>query len=211
MYAQEAFREDRVDVLSDAIRDIRFAALVSTTSEGMFASHVPMEFRQDGESVYLQTHLARPNPHWRALGDGADTIAIFQGPQSYITPSWYASKKEHGKVVPTWAYIAVHAHGSARTVEDDSWLLRHLNAMTNANEISQSEPWKVDDAPERFIGSLSRGIVGVEMKVSRLEGSWKINQNKSEGDVAGTYEGLLQAGEDGRALAQALQERLLTE
>jgi transcriptional regulator len=206
MYRPEAFAEDRSDVLCGAMSDIQFAALVSTTSDGLHVTHVPMFVRQEDGVVTLEAHVARANPHWRMIADGAPSVAIFQGPHAYISPSWYASKAEHGKVVPTWAYIAVHAHGTLAPMSDDAWLRRHLEALTTVNEVVRETPWAVSDAPEPYIKTLSRGIVGLKLTVQQMSGSWKINQHKTDADRAGTAKGLMGAGEDGRTLAQALIE-----
>ena len=203
MYSPDAFKEDRTDVLLEAMQYIQFATLVTPNSESIEVTHVPLFAKRENDHIILESHIARANPHWKSTGA---TVAIFQGPQAYVTPSWYPSKQAHGKVVPTWAYIAVHAHGKLEAIEDDVWLRRHLNDLTDANETPRDAPWKVDDAPEPFIGSLSRGIVGLRLKVDRLEGKWKINQNKTDADVEGTRAGLAEnAGADGQALAEALQ------
>ncbi|WP_411890111.1 FMN-binding negative transcriptional regulator [Yoonia sp. SDW83-1] len=205
MYKPAAFAEDRPDVLARAMADIQLAALVTPSADGLVITHVPMVVRHLADQIVLETHVARANPHWRAEPVGP-SAAIFQGPQSYVSPSWYPSKQEHGKVVPTWAYIAVHAHGTMETCQDDDWLQQHLNALTDANERDRDAPWQVSDAPDRFIGSLSRGIVGLRLVIDRLEGSWKINQHKSDADQIGTEAGLRSAGPDGAALAAALAQ-----
>lgn len=206
MYRPDAFAENRRDVLLSAIADIQLAALVTPTAEGLHVTHVPMVTRADSDGIVLETHVARANPHWSAQPT-APSVAIFQGPQSYVSPSWYPSKQDHGKVVPTWVYIAVHAHGALEVRQDEPWLRRHLDALTDANEAGRPAPWQVSDAPEPFIGALSRGIVGLRLIVDRLEGSWKINQHKSEADRQGTEAGLRGAGPDGLALAAALADR----
>ncbi|MCB1494014.1 MAG: FMN-binding negative transcriptional regulator [Rhodobiaceae bacterium] len=208
MYIPQHFREDRPDVLKAAISDIRFAALVTPTADRIEVTHVPMVLREGEGTLTLECHLARANPHWKAVEDGVRSVAIFQGPHAYVSPSWYPSKTEHGKVVPTWVYIAVHAHGTLQAVHDDGWLRSHLDALTTANEASRPEPWQVTDAPETYIGTMSRGIVGVRLTVETLEGSWKLNQHKPEMDRAGTIDGLDGAGDAGRSLATALRARL---
>ncbi|EFL87694.1 FMN-binding negative transcriptional regulator [Ahrensia sp. R2A130] len=160
----------------------------------------------------LENHIARANPHWQstpALGgeDAPEAVVIFQGPQEYISPSFYPSKAEHGKIVPTWTYIAIHAHGHLRHTEDPAWLLRHLNEMTDEKEAPREKPWAVNDAPDRYIEARMRGIVGLEITVERLEGSWKLNQNKSEDDQAGTVAGLETASAMGAELAEAWRVR----
>lgn len=205
MYVPLPFREERRAVLTDAIRDIQFAALVTPTPDGILASHLPMVVRQDTTGLALHSHVARPNEHWRAAG--SRSLAIFQGPQTYVSPSWYESKRRHGKVVPTWAYIAVHAHGVLEAVEDDAWLSAHLDDLTQANERERPQPWAVTDAPADFIHTLSRAIVGLVLSVERLEGAWKLNQHRPEDDRLGAMAGL-DAGQssDGRAVAQAMRD-----
>lgn len=191
MYVPVQFREERNDVLIEAMRSIQLATLVTFSGGDYHASHVPMVLRQEGESLMLDMHVAKPNPHWTLASESrVPSIAIFQGPQAYVSPSWYPAKKEHGKVVPTWNYIAVHAHGTLEAVTDGEWLAAHLNDLTDHNERSREHPWKVSDAPEDYIRNLSRAIVGLRLHVERIEGSWKMIQHRSEGDRVGTIEGL---------------------
>jgi transcriptional regulator len=190
MYTPPQFREDRPDVLAAAIREIQLAAIATAGPSGMEVSHAPMVLKELADGFVLEAHLARANGHWRALGEGAPAVAIFQGPQAYVSPSWYPSKREHGKVVPTWNYVAVHAHGRLEVVTDPVWLRAHLDDLTEANEAGRAQPWAVSDAPDEFVSKLSVAIVGLRMKVERLEGSWKMIQHRPEGDRHGTIEGL---------------------
>lgn len=202
MYRPPHFVQDDIGVLASAIRDIQFAALVTPTPDGIQATHVPMVVHpgKTAAETVLETHVARPNPHWRAATD-APSLAIFQGPQAYVSPSWYPSKAEHGKVVPTWTYVTVHAHGRLEAIHDEAWLARHLDELTRQNEAGRDEPWEVTDAPPEFIGALSRGIVGLRLTLTRLEGAWKLNQHKTVADREGTARGLAQSGEMGARLA----------
>ncbi len=205
MYVPRQFREERPEVLADAVRDIGFAALVTPGPDGLHVSHVPMVLKEGEAGAWtLETHVARPNPHWNRAGAGA-SVAIFQGPQSYVSPSWYATKREHGKVVPTWNYIAVHAHGALEAVEDQGWLLAHLNDLTRANEAGREHPWEVADAPEDFVHGLTRAIVGLRLQVVRIEGAWKMIQHRSEGDRLGTIAGL-EAEPRGKGVARAMRD-----
>ncbi len=211
-YAREEARETRQSVLLDAARTIQLAALVTTTSDGYLkVSHLPLLVSEtpDG-SVRLNGHFARANDHWQIIERGdAVSVAIFQGPHTYLSPSNYATKQETGKVVPTWAYVIVHAHGSAETHHDANWLLAHVNALTDRNEAEQANPWKVSDAPDDYVASMLRGIVGVELGVSQLDGIWKMNQHRSEADKASTIAGL--AGSDNqrdRQLAEVMAEAI---
>jgi len=206
MYIPRQFREGRPDVLAGAMRDIQLAALVTGGPEGLHVSHVPMVLKEDDKGAWtLETHVARPNPHWRFAGTAAASVAIFQGPQAYVSPSWYATKREHGRVVPTWNYIAIHAHGVLEAVEDQDWLLAHLHDLTRANEASREHPWAVSDAPEEFVRGLTRAIVGLRLRVGRIEGVWKMIQHRSEGDRLGTVAGL-EAEPGGKAVAEAMRE-----
>jgi transcriptional regulator len=190
MYTPPQFREDRPEILAAAIRDIQLAAIVTAGPSGLEVSHAPMVLKEEGEGFVLEAHLARANGHWRALGEGAPAVAIFGGPQAYVSPSWYPSKREHGKVVPTWNYVAVHAHGRMEAVTDAAWLRAHLDDLTAANEAGRPRAWAVSDAPAEFVSKLSSAIVGLRMPVERLEGSWKMIQHRPEGDRHGTIEGL---------------------
>ena len=208
MYAPTQFREHSAEVLARAIHDIQLATLITATPDGYHASHVPMVLRDEGGAFALETHVARPNPHWTVLDQPLASLAVFQGPQAYVSPSWYETKRQHGKVVPTWNYIAVHAHGSLEVVEDEAWLLRHLDDLTNANESGREHPWATSDAPADFIGNLARAIVGLRLRVERIEGSWKMIQHRSEGDRHGAIAGLSATSRPGDAAVAEVMRRL---
>lgn len=188
MYAPQQFREDRQDVLLGAIRDIQLASIVTPTADGLHATHAPVVVRQEEGRVILETHVARANDHWRFAG--AKSLMIFQGPHTYIHPGWYETKQESGKVVPTWTYVVVHAHGTLSAFEGSDELLTHVTALTRQNETRRVDPWAVSDAPDQYVGRMTRGIVGLRLEVERLEGSWKLNQHKSDGDKRGVTAGL---------------------
>ncbi|MCL2384928.1 MAG: FMN-binding negative transcriptional regulator [Alphaproteobacteria bacterium] len=195
MYRPAFFREDHLDILHEWIRSHPLGTLISGGRHELMASLVPFSLVTKGDSPgVLRAHLARPNPQLETLREGADVLVVFQGPQAYVTPSWYVSKKEHGQVVPTWNYVVVEARGKPMVIEDASWLLSHLNALTNEQEKSRSEPWKVGDAPADFIASQLTMIVGVEIRIERLEGKWKVSQNRSEADRQGVVKGLRAEG-----------------
>lgn len=208
MYAPAQFREDRPDILAEAIRTIQLASLVTATPDGYLASHVPMVLKEEAGELVLEAHVARPNAHWKAaLGAGAPSLAIFQGPQAYVSPGWYESKRQHGKVVPTWNYIAVHAEGRLEAVEDGAWLRDHLEDLTRLNEAGREAPWAMADAPGDFIRNLSRGIVGLRLRECRLAGTWKLIQHRQEGDRLGTIAGLAASpGPGSAAVAEAMRE-----
>ena len=191
MYVPEMFREDRTDVLHDAVRRIGFATLVT---EGLDANHLPM-LLQDGEGGHvLRGHVARANPVWKK-GDGA-ALAIFLGPHAYVSPNWYPSKAETGKAVPTWNYITVHARGPIKWIQDADWLRAHVGQLSATHEAGRELPWMISDAPIGYIDGLLRAIVGFELAIESLQGKWKLSQNRDPADYAGTRDGLMR---DGRA------------
>ena len=188
MYAPHQFREERRDILVAAMRDIQLAAVVTSGPDGLVATHVPVVVREHADDLVLEFHVARQNPHWQLAG--ANSLMIFQGPQAYIHPGWYGSKAEHGRVVPTWTYVMVHAHGLVEAMQTEDELLSHLNQLTDQNEARREKPWSVQDAPEKYIHGMTRAIVGLRMTVQKLEGSWKLNQHKNEADRMGVISGL---------------------
>jgi transcriptional regulator len=189
MYNPPLFKEDRIEVLHDAIRRAGLVTLVTQTADGLIASHAPMlldpEPAPDGTLI---GHLARPNPQARgAIGEG---LAIFQGPDAYITPSWYATKRQNGKVVPTWNYVAIHAYGAVEFFSDPERLRDVVTRLTERQEAGRPQPWAVTDAPADFIDGMLKGIVGFAMPIARLEGKWKMSQNRAAEDRAGVISGL---------------------
>lgn len=215
VYSRDTSRETRQPVLLDAARAIQLAALVTSTSDGKLkVSHLPLLVSEAADgSIRLCGHFARANDHWKIIEQGNTTsMAIFQGPHTYLSPSNYASKQETAKVVPTWAYVIVHAHGVASTLHDADRLLAHVNSLTNRNEAEQPAPWKVSDAPDDYVATMLRGIVGLELRVSQLEGVWKMNQHRSDADKASTISGLAGSDKDrDRQLARVMTETIGTE
>jgi transcriptional regulator len=166
------------------------------------ADHIPFLFdATKGPHGTLLAHVSRANPVWRHLGR---SLVVFHGPQAYVSPNWYASKADHGKVVPTWNYAVVHVHGTARAVEDRDELLALITRLTATHEQGQAHPWQVSDAPADYIDKLLRAIVGIEITVERIEGRWKMSQNRSEADRAGVAAGLQQIGSEVARAAAAL-------
>jgi transcriptional regulator len=209
MYAREEAKESRPEILHQAIRSIRFGTLVIADDAGHpQAVHVPFVLKLTGSDTVLETHIARANPIWKLLTEPRSTLVIFQGPQAYVRPGWYPAKKEHGKVVPTWSYVAVHARGQASTMKDTETLLRHVRELSDQEEAGHSQPWSVDDAPDGFIAALSRGIVGISLPVEHLDGVWKLNQHRSEADRMGMIDGLSAREDHGsRHLADIMRHR----
>lgn len=183
MYIPDHFREDRTDVLHQAVRQIGFATLVTA---GPDADHLPMLLSEDGR--FLRGHVARANTVWKK-GD-CEALAIFLGPHAYVTPNWYPSKAQTGKAVPTWNYITVHARGNLRWVQDADWLCAHVSALSDSHEAPRENPWKLTDAPASYTDALLRAIVGFELSITALEGKYKLSQNRDAADRAGVREGL---------------------
>ena len=196
MYLPKQYHETRVDVLHDTMCRIGAATVVAQGPDGMIASHVPIEVDgTEGENGTLRCHFSKANPHVAAIAAGGEVLVIFQGPQGYATPNWYPSKHQTGKAVPTWLYVTIHAYGQGATYDDIEKLKRHLAAMTDHFEAPYELPWKMADAPDDYIASKCKGIVGIEIPISRLEGKWKMNQAKSEHDVLGVINGLRAQGD----------------
>ena len=202
MYLPSHFEETRVEVLHQLIRSHPLGALVTFGADGLNANHVPFEFDPNPVPFgTLRAHVARANPVWREFSREVEPLVIFQGPQIYITPSWYQTKKETGKVVPTFNYIVVHAYGTMRVFEDSAWLRKFVSGLTDRFEASRAQPWAVTDAPEDFVAMQLRAIVGIEIQLTRLIGKWKTSQNRPAADQLGIIEGLRDSDD---AVAQAM-------
>ena len=191
MYTPPLNAENDLPTLQRFVRENPLCTLVTNTSKGLIATHLPIVLHEtDSGFGVLRGHVARGNPQWRDFSTAEEALAIFTGPQHYITPSWYPGKHTHGKEVPTWNYVAVHAYGLLRVVDDPSWLLAHLTSLTNQSEPRTKSSWKVSDAPPEFIANQMRGIVGIEIEVSRVEGKWKVSQNRTDEEARGVIAGL---------------------
>jgi len=208
MYIPKPNEEKRIAVLHELITSQPFASLVTLGASGLFASHIPMVLEQDGtEFGLLKAHVSRANNQWRNLPSSIDALAIFAGHHHYISASWYPGTKEHGKEVPTWNYVVVHAYGPLKPIEDPHWLRAHLEKLTDAHEASSANPWKVSDAPEDFIRQQIKGIVGLEIPIRRLEGKWKVSQNRTERDRIAVEEGLTELNTPESLAMRKLVER----
>jgi transcriptional regulator len=197
MYIPKHFDEPRVDVLHELIRTRPLSTLVTLSSGGLNANHIPLLLSADPSPLgTLRGHVARANPLWQDIAKDVEVLAIFHGPDAYITPSWYATKAETGKVVPTWNYAVAHAYGRLREIDDASWLRSHLEALTAHNEAKFSQPWRLADAPHDFTEKLIGAIVGIEIVISRLSGKWKLSQNQPPQNQAGVIDGLRAGGSD---------------
>jgi transcriptional regulator len=209
MYTPRHFEESRTEVLHEFIRGHNFAALVTLGPEGLCASHIPFLLDPDPAPLgTLRAHIARANGQWRGVSPEA-ALVIFAGPHHYISPNWYPSKAEHGRVVPTWNYTAVHAYGVLRTFDDPEHLLGIVRDLTNLHESSLQAPWKVEDTPPGFIEGILPSIIGVEIPITRLEGKWKVSQNRPDADRRETAQQLRALGtSEGKAMARLVEAAL---
>ena len=209
-YLPPHFEENDPATLHALVRAYPLATWIVQHEGQLLVNHIPMLVDPDrGENGTLVGHVARANPVWQALAAGAQSVAVFTGPQAYVSPNWYPSKHAHGKAVPTWNYATVHAHGVPRAFEDPARVLDVVTRLTQTHEAGQALPWQVSDAPTDFISNLLRVIVGVEMPVQRWVGKWKVSQNRPVADQQGVAAGLRgQAGEAAVHMAALVQQRI---
>jgi transcriptional regulator len=207
VYLPKHFEETRVEILHGLIRAYPLGALVTVNAGGLDANHIPFEVDLGpGPFGTLRGHVARANPVWRETAPGAPALVIFQGPDTYVSPSWYPTKSETGKVVPTWNYAVVHAHGALQFIDDRGWLRAFVERLTERHEAERRVPWKVTDAPADFIDKQVGAIIGLEIPIARLIGKWKVSQNRSPQDRAGVADGLLrEAGPSSAAMADLVR------
>lgn len=196
MYQPPHFREERLEVLHALIRAHPLGTLVTLAASGLIANAIPFLVDAEPSPGVLRAHLARANSQWQDFDAAVGALVIFQGAESYITPSWYPTKAATGKVVPTWNYVVVHAYGPLRVVQDRDWLANQIGALTRLQESARPNPWKVGDAPAPFVEAQIKGIVGIEIPLTRIEGKWKVSQNRPEADRRGVAEGLALAGDE---------------
>lgn len=191
MYLPPLFREDRIEELRSFMREYPLATLITVGEAGIEVGHAPLLYDPEPAPFgTLRGHWARANSQWRTLVPAYGAVAVFQGPQAYVSPSFYPSKTQHGRVVPTWNYAVVHAHAAVTVVHDPEWLRGLVTRLTDEHEASFAAPWKVTDAPSNFIDGQLNAIVGIELKINKLEGKWKASQNRDEADRVGVISGL---------------------
>lgn len=191
MYTPQHFNESRVVVLHDLMRACPLATVVTTTANGLTADHIPLIVSETPSPFgTLQGHVARANPIWRETLSNVETLIVFHGADAYITPGWYATKKETGKVVPTWNYAVVHAYGTLRAVDNADWLRSQIEKLTITHESERDEPWKPTDAPEHYIEKLISAVIGIEIVITKLQGKWKVSQNQPAPNKEGVISGL---------------------
>ena len=210
MYLPSNFKEERTDVVHDLIRAHPLGTLVTLDAQGLNGNHMPFEIIPEAAPFgTLRAHVARANPVWRDFSKEVEALVIFQGPQGYVTPSWYATKAETGKVVPTWNYLVVHAYGPLKIIDDTEWLRAFVTRLTDRFEAGRADPWKVTDAPDDYVEKMLTAIVGIEIPVTRLLGKWKASQNRVAVDRAGVVRGLKERdGAGDSAMSEWVQSAL---
>jgi transcriptional regulator len=211
MYTPKDFKVEDTREAHALMRAHPFAILVTQGTDGIVATHLPTVLKIDdgGGLGRIECHLARPNPQWRTFAGDAEALIIYQGADAYIRPGWYPSKREHGKVVPTWNYAVVHAYGRLEVVQDQAWLLAHVAELSRQQEAPYTSPWSTSDAPENYLAMLARGIVGLKLAITRLEGKAKMSQNREARDRAGVVAGLSERAECQDASTAALVAKLM--
>jgi transcriptional regulator len=211
MYQPPHFQETRQDVLHGLIRAHPLGLLISNGAEGPVANAIP--FLLDAEvppNGRLRAHLARANPQWRLLADSkaSPVLVVFQGTDAYVTPSWYETKRETGKVVPTWNYAIVQVRGAVRVIEDQDWLAQQISDLTISQEAAREAPWAVTDAPASFIQSQIKGIVGLEIQITDVQGKWKVSQNRPIADRIGVTKGLREQDGGDSEMAKLVEAKI---
>jgi transcriptional regulator len=209
MYQPPHFREDDLAVQHALIRAHPLGLLISASADGPVANAVPFHLdTSSGGKGRLQVHVARANGQWQQIADGAPVLVVFQGPHAYITPSWYQTKQETGKVVPTWNYAIVQVRGPARVIDDADWIRAQIEALTRDQEDRRAASWAVGDAPGAFIAAQIKGIIGIEIDIATIEGKWKVSQNRSAADSSGVAAGLeAEEAGGGGEMASLVRER----
>jgi transcriptional regulator len=209
MYLPQQFEETRLETLHDLIRSHALGTFVVAGQGELVANHIPFVLdAAGGAHGTLRGHVARSNPVWKLFANPVEALVVFQGPESYITPSWYPSKHADGKAVPTWNYAVVHVYGRPRAHDDPAWLLEHVTQLTREHEAHQALPWEVSDAPRDYLDKMIAGIVGIEIPISKIQGKWKVSQNRKVADRLGVAAGLeLQASEESRQMVELVLER----
>ena len=209
MYIPEHFEERDLAVLHALIQSHPLGTWVTEVDGQLVVNHIPFVVDATrGPFGMLVGHVARANEVWKTVSTQVESVVVFQGPQAYITPSWYLTKHEHGKVVPTWNYAVVHAHGLPHVIDDPQWLHQHVVKLTGVHESERSTPWRVSDAPSTYIDGMLKAIVGIEIPIARLVGKWKVSQNRPVPDRHGVITGLDERGDDeSRQMARLVEER----
>ncbi|WP_346827533.1 FMN-binding negative transcriptional regulator [Serratia inhibens] len=208
MYQPASFREDDLETQIALVRANPLGMLISQGEQGLVADPLPFLVDIDAQgNICLRAHLSRANRHWQELQRVQECLVVFQGTDGYISPGWYETKRQTGKAVPTWNYSLVQLYGVPRVTEDAGWLRQQLEGLTALQEGRQPEPWRIDDAPANYIAAQIKGIVGIEIAVTRREGKWKMSQNRSNDDIEGVIVGLRAGNADQQRLADEVERR----
>ncbi len=190
MHIPKKFRQDEIEELVALMQRYPFATLVMQSDQGVEAIHLPMMLKQEDERFVLKGHIAKVNAVWKRVQNGSDALAIFNGPNCYISPSHYPTKAEHGKAVPTWNYVVVHSRGLVSFIHEPDWVYAHLDELTDEHELESADPWSITDAPQEYIRKMLHAIVGIEIEVGSIIGQWKLSQNQPEINQQGVIQGL---------------------
>jgi transcriptional regulator len=202
MYIPKHFEETRLHVLHAMIRANPLSTIVTLVGNQFNANHIPMVL--DADTGVLRAHIARANLLWKAFNQDIGCLVIFQGPASYISPSYYPSKLETEKVVPTWNYAVVHVHAQLKVIDDAKWILNQINDLTNQQESPRDTPWQVSDAPKEYVEKLLQALIGLELTITQIEGKWKVSQNQKPADHQGVIDGLTKEGTENAAMMATL-------
>lgn len=207
MYLPASFCEDDLNNQLALLRANPLGLIISQSPQGLLADPVPFLVDQEQGQVILRAHLSRANPHWQVLQAGQECLVVFQGAEGYISPGWYETKRQTGKVVPTWNYATVQMWGIPKVIEEASWLRQQLTGLTALHEGKQPQPWHLEDAPAGYIAANMKGIIGIEIAVTRREGKWKMSQNRTAVDVDGVIAGLRAGDAAQQQLADEVERR----
>ena len=209
MYIPQIFEETDPHKLMSIISRYSFATLITNSTSGLEANHIPLFVNRSNDRDVLQGHLSKANPLWQSVPDRSEVLVVFQGPNAYISPNYYPSKKEHGKVVPTWNYVAVHVKGTITYIHDEQWNKAMINNLTNQHEQAQATPWSIADAPNEYIQKMLSAIVGIEIEMSSIVGKWKVSQNQSADNKSGVIAGLSCINHsDAQSMAELVKEQV---
>lgn len=211
MLTPSLFAQKDLTLLHNFIRDYPFANLISYSDSILEANHIPLFLNTLKGKEVLQGHVAKANPLWQQLADNSEVLVVFNGPNCYISPNYYPTKKDHGKAVPTWNYMTVHARGTIRFIHDDKWNTEMINNLTKQHEAHQAEPWSIADAPDDYIQKMLGAIVGLEIEIKSITGQWKLSQNQAQKNKAGVVAGLLHSSNDkpdSEAIAAMIQTQI---
>ncbi|RBP52749.1 FMN-binding negative transcriptional regulator [Arenicella xantha] len=196
MHIPKVFQQQNQEQLLNVVKQYPFASLIVTSASGLEVNHIPLIYREVSGAPVLQGHIAKVNPVWQSLSDGSEALAVFSGPNCYVSPSYYPTKRENGRAVPTWNYVAVHVSGLIRFIHDAQWNESMLRELTLEHEAGRAEPWSLDDAPRAYIDKLLPAIVGVELSSLSFSGKWKLSQNQPPRNQLGVVSGLEQEPSD---------------